>query len=173
MCVLYEHSCASAKHFKLLSQCFECRPGNATRLGWSQGAASGQRGMLKGANMISSSHKRIPEKMLTTMKWEQPKPTDFEEWRPKAKQSHKVVRNNKIVLRTYIYYIKNTKRNQFQRLRWKNEIVFNALKKGFKKPWHLKKELKICIKRYLIRLSNKKNPWILNSYQHINEILKR
>lgn len=54
--------------------------------------------MLKGANMISSSRKRIPEKIQPTRKWEQPKPTDFEELRPKAKQSHKVVGNNKIVL---------------------------------------------------------------------------
>lgn len=99
VCVRVFVSFCDVKHFKLLSQCFECRPGNATRLGWrSPGAASGQRGMLKGANMISSSHKRIPEKTQPTRKWEEPKPTDFEEWRPKAKQSHKVVGYNKIVL---------------------------------------------------------------------------
>lgn len=45
----------------------------------AQAAASGQDGMLKGANMISSSHKRIPKKMYTTINWEQPKPTDFAE----------------------------------------------------------------------------------------------
>lgn len=127
VCVRVFVSCCYVKHFKLLSQCFECRPGNATRLGWrSQGAASGQRGMLKGANMISSSHKRILEKIQPTRKWEQPSRRIS---RNEGQRQSKVVGNNKIVLRIYVY---SKKKEKLQWLRWKNKIIFCALKKGFK-----------------------------------------